>query len=61
MAEITGCFLASTPADRQRRAGTQMDKDNALRQAALDRRTADDDVDTPWALTSPSRSIPLSP
>jgi ribonuclease HI len=40
---------------------TQMDKANALRQATLERRTADDDIDTPWASVSASRSIPFSP
>ncbi|KAF4447599.1 reverse transcriptase, partial [Fusarium austroafricanum] len=39
---------------------TQMDKANALRQATLERRTADDDIDNTWASISPSRSIPFS-
>ncbi|KAF6515471.1 hypothetical protein HZS61_005377 [Fusarium oxysporum f. sp. conglutinans] len=39
---------------------TQMDKANALRQTTLERRTADDDIDNPWASISPSRSIPFS-
>ncbi|KAF4442005.1 reverse transcriptase, partial [Fusarium austroafricanum] len=34
---------------------TQMDKANALRQATLERRTADDDIDNTWASISPSR------
>ncbi|RYC77063.1 hypothetical protein BFJ63_vAg20063, partial [Fusarium oxysporum f. sp. narcissi] len=37
-----------------------MDKANALRQATLERRTADDDIDNPWASISPSRSITFS-
>ncbi|GKU10992.1 unnamed protein product [Fusarium langsethiae] len=39
---------------------TQLDKADALRQATLERGTADDDIDNPWASISPSRSIPFS-
>ncbi|KAH7471411.1 hypothetical protein FOMA001_g13259 [Fusarium oxysporum f. sp. matthiolae] len=40
---------------------TQMDKANALRQATLERRTAEDDIANAWTPVSPSRLIPFSP
>ncbi|RKK55869.1 hypothetical protein BFJ69_g17692, partial [Fusarium oxysporum] len=39
---------------------TQMDKANALRQATLERRTAEDDIANAWTPVSPSRLIPFS-
>ncbi|KAM6508463.1 hypothetical protein FALCPG4_19002 [Fusarium falciforme] len=40
---------------------TQMDKANALRQATLERRTAEDDIQDPWIEVHPPRSIPFPP
>ncbi|KAF6515167.1 hypothetical protein HZS61_005073 [Fusarium oxysporum f. sp. conglutinans] len=40
---------------------SQMDKANALRQATLERRTAEDDIANAWAPVFPPRSIPFSP
>ncbi|KAJ3455198.1 hypothetical protein MRS44_013798 [Fusarium solani] len=38
---------------------SQMDKANALRQATLERRTAEDDITNPWTSVSSPRSIPF--
>ncbi|KAJ0128294.1 Uncharacterized protein HZ326_28607 [Fusarium oxysporum f. sp. albedinis] len=38
---------------------SQMDKANALRQATLERRTAEDDITNPWISVSSPRSIPF--
>ncbi|KAM6513286.1 hypothetical protein FALCPG4_18932 [Fusarium falciforme] len=38
---------------------SQMDKANALRQATLERRTAEDDITNPWISVSSHRSIPF--
>ncbi|TVY73912.1 putative RNA-directed DNA polymerase from transposon BS [Fusarium oxysporum f. sp. cubense] len=38
---------------------TQMDKANALRQATLERRTAEDDITNPWMPVTPRRPIPF--
>ncbi|KAJ3455314.1 hypothetical protein MRS44_013914 [Fusarium solani] len=38
---------------------TQIDKANALRRAALERRTAEDDIQDPWIEVHPPRSIPF--
>lgn len=38
---------------------SQMDKANALRQATLERRTAEDDIANPWISVSSPRPIPL--
>ncbi|KAJ3454128.1 hypothetical protein MRS44_018022 [Fusarium solani] len=38
---------------------TQMDKANALRQATLECRTAEDDIQDPWIEVHPPRSIPF--
>ncbi|CVL09150.1 uncharacterized protein FMAN_15430 [Fusarium mangiferae] len=40
---------------------TQMDKANALRQATLERRTAEDDIVNAWTPVFPSSLIPFSP
>ncbi|KAJ3453540.1 hypothetical protein MRS44_017787 [Fusarium solani] len=40
---------------------TQIDKANALRRAALERRTAEDDIQDPWIEVHPPRSIPFPP
>ncbi|KAL9561228.1 hypothetical protein ACKAV7_014583 [Fusarium commune] len=40
---------------------SQMDKANALRQATLERRTAEDDIANAWTPVFPPRSIPFSP
>ncbi|KAF5964834.1 reverse transcriptase domain-containing protein [Fusarium coicis] len=40
---------------------SQMDKANALRQATLERRTAEDDIANAWTPVLPPRSIPFSP
>ncbi|EMT71181.1 hypothetical protein FOC4_g10009679 [Fusarium odoratissimum] len=36
-----------------------MDKANALRQATLERRTAEDDITSPWMPVTPRRPIPF--
>ncbi|KAJ0126813.1 hypothetical protein HZ326_30083 [Fusarium oxysporum f. sp. albedinis] len=38
---------------------TQIDKANALRQATLERRTAEDDIANPWTPVTPRRPIPF--
>ncbi|KAG7403623.1 putative AC transposase [Fusarium oxysporum f. sp. rapae] len=38
---------------------TQMDRGNALRQATLERRTAEDDITNPWMPVTPRRPIPF--
>ena len=38
---------------------TQTDKANALRNATLERRTADDDIPDPWIPVTPTKSIPF--
>ncbi|KAM5361864.1 hypothetical protein ACJA88_014282 [Fusarium oxysporum] len=40
---------------------TQIDKANALRQATLERRTAEDDIANPWTPVTPRRPIPTAP